>query len=415
MTDAAHLAAAARRFGTPLYLYDTEAVRQRFDLLARLFGGRFGVSFAIKANPNSGLLRAISDKVSTFDASSLAEVYRAIATGVGAGRVTFSGPGKRREEIIRAVGLGVGELVLESLADATIAAEAANAAGRRQDVLLRINPASAPRAFGVNMAGKPSQFGIDEEDMAAALREIQGMPGLSLIGFHIYSGTNCLIADAIAENFAIFCRIFREAAKTVGIPPKRLIFGSGFGLPYLPDDAPLDIARVAGLVNPMIDAFKSERLFSGCELTLEMGRWLVGPAGWLLSSVVATKHSRGTDFRICDAGFNNQLAACGMMGSVIRRNWRIANVTTPEGQVATYTLTGPLCTTIDVVATRISLPELNVGDVIAVENSGAYGLTASPSRFISHPEPREVLWNGSTFEDVTESALNHWPDPMDER
>ena len=128
----------------------------------------------------------------------------------------------------------------------------------------------------------------------------------------------------------------------------------------------------------------------------------------LLSSVVAEKSSRGAELRLCDAGFNNHLAACGMMGSVFRRNWRIYNISRPEAAAATYTLNGPLCTTIDVIATDIELPELRVGDVIAIENSGAYGLTASPTRFISHPEPREVMAHNGEFTEVTESLLNHW-------
>lgn len=402
------LRAAAQSFGTPLYVYDAQAIRRRFDLLKSLFAGRFGISYAVKANPNLGLLRAIRDKVVTYDASAFGEVERALATGIGAERITFSGPAKRREEIERAVEIGVGELVLESLADARVAAEAARRLGRVQSVLVRINPAAAPRAFGVNMSGKPSQFGVDEEEMEPVLAAIKAMPGLALIGFHVYSGTNSLNPQAIADNFAIFAAIFRNAAKIVGTRPRKLIFGSGFGLPYLPEDAPLDVAEVARLVIPIVDELRAEPIFSDAELALEMGRWLVGPEGWLLSSVVAEKHSRGTDFRIFDAGFNNQLAACGMMGSVIRRNWRISNISRPDAPDATYTLTGPLCTTIDVIATKITLPRLDLGDVIAIENSGAYGLTASPTRFISHPEPREVLWDGSAFQDVTESSLNHW-------
>ena len=95
---------AVRTFGSPLYVYDIEAIRKRFDLLIDLLGGRFGISYAVKANPNTGLLKAIRDKVVTFDASALAEVERAMATGIGAERITFSGPGKRRVEIERAVG-----------------------------------------------------------------------------------------------------------------------------------------------------------------------------------------------------------------------------------------------------------------------------------------------------------------------
>src|SRR6185437_15285837 len=114
---------------------------------------------------------------------------------------------------------------------------------------------------------------------------------------------------------------------------------------------------------------------------LEMGRWLVGPSGWLLTSVIAEKNSRRVHFRLCDAGFNNHLAACGMMGTVIRRNWRLHNLSNPQGPPHAYTLAGPLCTSIDLLASDLTLPELRVGDVVAVENSGAYGLGASPTRF----------------------------------
>ncbi len=273
---------------------------------------------------------------------------------------------------------------------------------------MRINPLRMPRHFGVNMAGKPSQFGVDEEDLEPALDAIAALPGLRLAGFHIYSGTNCLDAGAIAENYAIFAEIFRRAATHLDLRPAKLVFGSGFGIPYLPDEKALDVEALAALANPLIDALKAETRFGDTVCALEMGRWLVGPAGWLLTSIVSAKSSRGTEFRACDAGFNNHLAACGMMGTVIRRNWRFENVTNSKGAQGRFTLVGPLCTTIDILASAVELPEARVGDVIAVAQSGAYGLTASPTRFISHPEPREVLRSGDRLVDVTESMLNHW-------
>jgi len=100
-----------------------------------------------------------------------------------------------------------------------------------------------------------------------------------------------------------------------------------------------------------------------------------------------------------------------MMGTVIRRNWRFRNVTNPNGPVGKYNLVGPLCTTIDQLASDLSLPEVRVGDVLAIENSGAYGLTASPTRFISHPEPAEWIADGNELVDATESRLNHWRVP----
>ncbi len=408
MQDKLRLATAARDFGTPLYAYDLDFIHNRFATLQQLFEGRFGISYAVKANPNKALLGGIKSHVATFDVSSFAEMQRVLAVGCPSEHVTFSGPAKRAQEIENAIALGLGELVVESIDEAQAASAFALKHGRKQDVLIRINPLRVPRNFGVNMAGKPSQFGIDEEAMESAITTIMALDGLSLIGFHIYSGTNSLKAEAIAENFEIFIDIFKRASAIAAIHPRKLIFGSGFGIPYLPDDTPLDMDTLATRVNPMMDAFLADPHFAKSQCILEMGRWLVGPGGWLLTSVISAKHSRGSDYRTCDAGFNNHLAACGMMGTVIRRNWIIENVSNPTGKTSGYTLVGPLCTTIDIIASHIELPELRQGDVVSIAQSGAYGLTASPTRFISHPEPREVLMSGNTMVDVTESHLNHW-------
>lgn len=402
------LAAAVDLVGTPLYVYDVDQIRARFAQLKGLFGRHFGVSYAVKANPNIQLLKRLLPHVATFDVSSYAEVERALEAGCPPERITFSGPCKRVIEVEGAVEQRIGELVLESLAEADTADAAARARGVSQPVLIRINPSVGPRHFGVNMAGKASQFGIDEEEMEAAIDHVVALPNLDLVGFHIYSGTNSLNAEAIAENWAIFIELFRRGAARAGIAPRKLVFGSGFGVPYTATEAPLDVEAVAARALPMIDELKTDPTFAGAECVLEMGRWLVAPAGLLLTSVIAQKASRGVEMRACDAGFNNHLAACGMMGTVIRRNWNIANVTNPDGEPGVYTLVGPLCTTIDILATDITLPQVRIGDILAVANSGAYGLTASPTRFISHPEPAEVLIDEGRVTDVTESALNHW-------
>lgn len=406
MKDTA-LQEAARQFGTPLYVYDMDAVRGRVRMLSALFGGRFGISYAIKANPNAGVLAALKPEITTFDASSIAEVQRALAAGMPAARISFSGPAKRRQELVTAVDLGVGELVLESVEEARITSALAQERGRVQPCLVRINPIKVPRKFGASMAGTASQFGIDEEELPTALPEICALPGIDLQGFHIYSGTNCLDAPAIAENFAIFIALFHQAQEITGIRPKRLIFGSGFGVPYLPAEAPLDHAALPALITPMIDALRAEPAFAEAECILELGRWLIAPCGWLLTQVIRAKQSRGTDIRACDAGFNNHLAACGMMGSVLRRNWVYHNISNPDGPQRPYLLVGPLCTSIDRLAAGVELPETSVGDILSIPNSGAYGLTASPTRFISHPDPREVLRLDGNWFEVSEILMNH--------
>lgn len=398
----AQLLEAAEKFGTPLYAYDLDRIVARTRLLKALFSDRFGVSYAIKANPNAGLLQALQPEIATFDASSFGEVKRALATGMPAERISFSGPAKRSFEISGAIDLGVGELVIESLQEAQEASYHAEQTGRQQACLVRINPIKVPRKFGASMAGSASQFGIDEEDIETALPIIRDLPGLKLIGFHIYSGTNCLDPDAIAENFAIFSEIFQNAQAATGIDVHRLIFGSGFGVPYLPGEAPLDHTALPDLINPIVDDLLAKAPFVNATCNLELGRWLVAPFGWLLTSVISKKTSRGSEIRTCDAGFNNHLAACGMMGSVFRRNWVYTNLSNPDRETGSYTLVGPLCTSIDRLAIDVDMPEPRIGDVIAVERSGAYGLTASPSRFISHPEPREVTFRDGNFTDVSE-------------
>lgn len=401
------LLAAADAFGTPLYVYDADVVTSRIATVRGLFGGRFGVSYAIKANPNQRLLDFMRPHLTAFDASSIAEVERALAAGMPAEHISFSGPAKRIEELRRAVEVGVGELVVEGLDEAVSAGAFARAAGVEQRVLVRINPMRVPRKFGASMAGTASQFGIDEEDMRDLVPAIRDVPGLKLVGFHIYSGTNCLDAAAIAENFAIFADVFRQAQAISGIAPERLIFGSAFGIPYLPGEAELDHLALPALVNPIVDGLLAEPAFASARCNLEMGRWLVGPAGWLLTRVIARKASRGTEIRACDAGFNNHLAACGMLGSVFRRNWVYLNLSNPDGPLANYNLVGPLCTTIDRLALGVELPETEVGHVLAIPQSGAYGLTSSPTRFISHPEPGEALLSDGRADDATESWLNH--------
>ena len=389
--------AAAQRFGTPLYLYDLTEITARFERLRAAFGAGFAISYAVKANPNGDILAHLIGLGAKIDASSIGEVLHAIAAGADPADISFTGPAKTRAEIARAVELGIGTMVLESLRQAEWTSQEATRTGRRAGCVIRINPASVPRAFGARMTGKASQFGIDEDALEETLARIAALPGIALDGFHIYAGTNCLDAAGCVENFANYARLFRQFAPGLPEPARMLIFGTGFGIPYYEDGAPLDLAAVAGPSLALARELAGDPATAPARLVLELGRWLVGPPGRLLSAVISGKSAGGTELRMCDAGFNNHLAACGMMGSVIRRNYRMANLSNPEAPRRRYTLTGPLCTSIDMLAKNIDLPELREGDVIAVENSGAYGFTSSPHQFISHPVPREVLWDGTTL------------------
>ena len=400
------LQAAADRFGSPVYVYFVDEMRERCALLRRLFGRRLRLSYAVKANPNVGLMQKLLADLDCFDISSIAEAQWVKDAGGDVKLCSFTGPAKRRFELQRAVRWGVGQVVCESTDEMLELQEICSAESKTADILIRINPSEVPKGFGVHMARKPSQFGVDEDTLDEAVAVADRCSNLNLIGWHIYSGTNSLSAPAIVENFRIMIDRFRRYSDRFGVEPELLVFGAGFGIPYLPTDTELDVASVADEVNPLLDDLRKERRFARCGLQLELGRWIVGPCGYLITRVVGLKNSRGSEIALCDAGFNNHLSACGMMGSVMRRNWSIFKVSADAsaGSGRRYRLVGPLCTTIDQLAADIELPELAKGDLLAIPASGAYGHTASPTRFISHPPPAEVLVQNR----VLERAPDQW-------
>ena len=390
-------------FGTPAYVYNMELLSERVHQLRSLFSCSFSISYAVKANPNRYLLKALSKQIDCFDVSSAGELHRVLAAGAGAGSVSFSGPAKRLSELKSAIELGVGDIVIESLDEARSVNRLCQQLNKKQRVLIRITPLLTPKNFGASMANKSSQFGIDEEQLPSLWPEINRLSALDICGFHIYSGSNCLSADSIIENFSLMLDCFSYAREVTGVIPKKLIFGAGFGLPYLQSEDDLDIHAVSAGISPLISEYLNK--VPGCRMVLELGRWLVGPVGLLLTSVISSKTSRGRQIRLCDAGFNNHLAAFGLMGSVIRRNWRIHNLSNPLAETEMYNLVGPLCTSIDVLAQNIKLPVVRNEDVLAIENSGAYGLTASPVGFISHPMPAEIALLPDQLLDISEPLI----------
>ena len=381
----------ASEFGTPCFVYDLDAVRQRAAAITAAFGGRFRLSYAVKANSNNRVLRHLKGVVETLDVSSGGELQRASLAGWDPGLVSFTGPGKTDAELQAAVDNRIGYVIIESVSEAQRLSAIAARAGVVQPILARIAPAMIPAGFGVGMAGKPCQFGIDEEDSAAAMSDILAMRQITLKGLHIYSGTQCLRPDALVHNYENFIQIFRRLCSQFNLQPERLIFGSALGVPYHLEDKPLDLAEVAGLTNPRLDSLRAEERFTQTTFSLELGRYLIGEAGRYLTRVLCIKRSRGVDICVCDGGMNHHLAACGHLGAVIPRNYRISKLSADaDDELQPYEVVGPLCTTIDRLARNVRLPKLAAGDVLAIECSGAYGLTASPIHFISHAPPKEI-------------------------
>ena len=387
----------ATEHGTPCFVYFMDHVAQRISDLRSAFGGRFEVSYAMKCNPNPAILNWMESRVDTIDVSSRGELIAALRAGWDAARISFTGPAKTDRDLQEAAASRIGEVVLESVREARLLNACAQKLGIIQPVLLRVAPKHVPHGFGVNMSGKPTQFGIDEEDLSSAMQEVSQLAHLRVTGFHAYSATQCLKAEAIGENWNSFARIFASNCERFDIVPTKLIFGSGIGVPYFAGDAAVDLNDVAAVVCPQIDALRREPRFAATRLMLETGRFLVGEAGLYLTSAVHAKSSRGTDIVVFDGGMNHHLGAAGHLGMVIHRPYRMFKISdevrTPAAAAVErpYDLYGPLCTTIDTLGRKVMFPGLAVGDVIAVHCSGAYGATSSPVHFISHDPPGEVM------------------------
>ena len=387
------LADIAKDMRLPTFVYFIEESRARIQALRKAFEGRLGVSFAMKCNPHPAILKELIPSLDGLDISSRGELEAAVKAGVRPSMIGFTGPAKQEHDLIASVEHGIGEVIVESLREAELLSRIAFDRKARQSILVRIAPSRVPKGFGVNMAGRPCQFGIDEEDIDRVLPEIRKLPALEIEGFHLFSGTQCLKPDAIAENYGIFLEIAERTAERHGLIPKKLVLGSSLGIPYHEGDSPVSLAEVARLATAKLDSVKRLPRFAKTLFVLETGRYLLGEAGLYLVRVVSRKRSRGAEIAILDGGMNHHLGAAGHLGMAIPKNYRMKKIYSEhlDGPEREFDLYGPLCTSIDVIGRRVKLPGLEVGDVLAIYSSGAYALTASPAHFISHPVPRELM------------------------
>ena len=261
--------------------------------------------------------------------------------------------------------------------------------GRPARTAVRVNPDFELKSSGMKMGGGPKQFGIDAEQVPQALAEIKRL-GLAFEGFHIFSGSQNLRADAICEAQTKALDMAVRLAADAPSALRSLNLGGGFGIPYFPGEQPLDLAPIGAHLRGIVESAKAR--LPEAELVIELGRYLVGEAGVYVSRIVDKKVSRGQVFLVCDGGLHHHLSASGNFGQVIRKNYPVEignRAGSARRELAS--VVGPLCTPLDLLADRMDLAAAEPGDLAVVFQSGAYGLTASPTQFLSHPAPLEVL------------------------
>jgi diaminopimelate decarboxylase len=379
---------AAEAGDTPLVLYDRTMVAARVTRLRAAMPADLDIHYAIKANPYPPLVHWLAGQVDGLDVASAGELGLALETGLPPSSISFAGPGKREREIEAAVAAGV-TLNLESALELERAVAIGARLGKRPQLAVRVNPEFDLKGSGMQMGGGARPFGVDEAEVPALLHRLGQAPA-DFRGFHIFAGSQNLSADAIALAQSRTVALAARLAAHAPCPPPVVNIGGGFGLPYFARDTPLDVEAVGEALS--VTLAERDPVLADTRFVLELGRWLVGEAGVYLTRVVDRKTSHGQTFLVTDGGLHHQLAASGNFGTVIRRNYPVANASrlgAPAEEVAT--VVGCLCTPLDRLADRATLARTQVGDLIAVFMAGAYGVSASPSAFLGHPAARERL------------------------
>jgi diaminopimelate decarboxylase len=380
----------AERVGvTPFFAYDRAMLTARVDLLRATLPAGVQVSYAVKANPMPAVVQHLSGLVDGFDVASSLELRTALDTPISPERVSFAGPGKTPAELRSAVAAGV-TIELESETEAERVRRIGDDLGLRPRVAIRVNPDFEVKGSGMRMGGGPQQFGVDAERVPALLKDLASAD-VDVLGFHVFAGSQNLRAELLCEAQRRGVDLLLRLTEAAPAEVSYLNLGGGFGIPYFPQDAPLDLAAIGGNLGELLAGAIRPRL-PRARVVIELGRYLVGECGVYLTRVVDRKVSRGRTFLVVDGGLHHQLAASGNFGQVIRRNYPLAVAERiDDAPDETVTVVGCLCTPLDLLGDQVILPRADVGDLIAVFQAGAYGLTASPTAFLSHPAPAEVL------------------------
>lgn len=383
----------AALYGTPLYVYDTEKIISQYNILKNSLPDDFGIFYSMKANPLVGMCQLFKKLGSGIEVASAGELYTAFAAGFTPDKIIFISPGKTCYELEYAIETGIFCINIESVEEAALINELASQKGKTVNVSIRINPDFNVAGSCIKTAGVPTQFGIDQIETEIALELMASLPNINVLGVHIYTGTQALDAQKLVLGMEQIIKLSLDLSEKCSFDLKFLNLGGGFGIPYFKDDTPLDIDTFKKDFSLMWNRYKNK--LSGTRLFVESGRFLVAEAGTYLTSILYKKESKGKIYLVCDGG-SNQHASSAYQGRA-HKNFpmHLLNKTGEQEQV---NVVGPLCTPNDLIGQNVVLPEAVPGDILAIDNSGAYGSTQSPGLFLSHPMAAEVqYYKGKTY------------------
>jgi diaminopimelate decarboxylase len=397
------LAALARRFGTPLYVYSRGAMLAALDAYQRALRGRpHLVCYAMKANSNLAVLQTFARAGCGFDIVSGGELARVLAAGGEPSRVVFSGVGKTRAEMRQALQAGVRCFNVESLGELDGLDEEARALGRRAPVSLRVNPdVDAGTHPYISTGLKDNKFGIAHGQALAAYRHAASLPGLQVVGIDCHIGSQITQLEPYLDALDRVLDLV-EAVEAAGIPVHHVDVGGGLGITYTDEQPPAAGALVARLLQRL-----DERGHGHRELLLEPGRSLMGNAGVLLTEVLYLKpdpdHGTaggGRKFCIVDAAMND------LLRPAMYEAWMaIEPCVQRDAPLRRWDVVGPVCESGDWLGRDRPLA-VAPGDLLAVLSAGAYGM-AMASNYNTRPRAAEIMLDGDRVHLVREREEVH--------
>lgn len=374
------------RFGTPLYVFSAAVLRERVAAVRRALGPEVELLYSIKANPSVAVTACLREAGVGAEIASLGEWHVATAAGHASPTLRFAGPGKTDAELQHAVQHDV-VLHVESAGELARLGALAAALGCRARFALRVNLPMELAGSRMRMGGASSRFGVDVAQVPAVLRNARRHPLLTCIGLHVYGGTQVFDAGGFVAHAERLLGLVADWQREFDVRFDEIDLGGGFGVATFAGDPEFDLDAAGTGLQALLAAHRQK----GRRWFVELGRFLTAPAGIYLTRVLDVKDSGGQRHAVLDGGLHHAAAAAGF-GAIVRRPPLLVHAGALRADCADkVTLGGPLCTPADQLAAALPLPELRPGDLIAVLHAGAYGLTYSPSLFLSHPSPAEVM------------------------
>jgi diaminopimelate decarboxylase len=383
------LAAIAAQVGTPFYCYSASALRAAWQEFADgIKGMKASVCYAMKANSNLAVVRLFGDLGAGMDIVSVGEMHRALAAGIPAKRIIYSGVGKKASELMAALQAGVGQINVESSAELETLNAVAAQLGVRTDITIRVNPdIDAGTHAKITTGRKENKFGIDIDLAREAFALAARLPNLTLAGVAMHIGSQLTSLDPYRAALVRVRELIGQL-RADGHRIDRFDIGGGLGIVYA-DEQPPSIADFLAMV-------AQETAGLGCELTFEPGRRLVGEAGVLVSEVILVKPGVSKTFVVVDAAMND------LIRPTLYEAWHdVLPVREPvpgrqDAATIRCDIVGPICESGDYLAQNRDLPALAAGDLVMIRSAGAYGAVMA-STYNSRPLVPEVMVDGTRF------------------